>query len=107
MTTFNKLSPAEVERLYYLSEELAESIQAIQKVLRHGYESRNPDLENGPTNREHLEEELGQTMLAIALITAAQDLNENDMLIHGERKAKVLHKWMHHQPFELLDDLKD
>ncbi len=107
MTTFNKLSPAQVERLYYLSEELAESIQAIQKVLRHGYESKNPKLKNGPTNRMHLEEELGQTGLAIHLLCQAGDLNPYDMSVYAKNKGEDLHLWMHHQPQELLDDLKE
>lgn len=103
MTTFNKLDPAQVERLYYLSEELAESIQAIQKVLRHGYESYNPTVENGPTNREHLEEELGQVILAMALLIAGKDLDDMEMEEAAVEKSKNLHQWMHHQPEELLN----
>ena len=34
---FNELSPAEVERLAILAEEMGEAIQVIGKVLRHGY----------------------------------------------------------------------
>jgi hypothetical protein len=39
---FNGLTPAEAERLALLAEECGEVIQAIGKVLRHGYESRHP-----------------------------------------------------------------
>lgn len=52
---FNQLTPAEAERLALLAEECGEVIQAIGKILRHGYESRHPD--GGPTNREALERE--------------------------------------------------
>lgn len=40
---FNGLSPAEAERLAMLAEECGEVIQAVGKVLRHGYESFHPD----------------------------------------------------------------
>ena len=40
---FNRLSPAEDERLTVLAEECSEVIQAICKIQRHGYESFNPD----------------------------------------------------------------
>jgi len=45
---FNGLSPAEAERLALLAEECGEVVQAVCKVLRHGYESTNPTLCNGP-----------------------------------------------------------
>lgn len=107
MTTFNQLSPAEVERLYYLSEELAESIQAIQKVLRHGYESKNPTKPDGLTNREHLSEELGQALLAIELLCLGDDLDMYDMQLSATSKSKELGQWMHHQPEEILNMLKE
>lgn len=106
MTTFNELSPAQVERLYYLSEELAESIQAVQKILRHGYESKNPSKVNSPTNRQHLEEELGQVIIAIGLLIETDDIDEVEMILHGEKKVKELGQWMHHQPQDLLDKIK-
>lgn len=43
MTHFNKLTPAETERLAMLAEECAEVIQVIGKILRHGYENHHPD----------------------------------------------------------------
>lgn len=57
MEHFNRLTPAEAERLALLAEECGEVIQAIGKVLRHGFESTHPD--GGPTNRESLERECG------------------------------------------------
>lgn len=58
MTTkhFNDLTPAEAERLAMLAEECGEVIQAVGKILRHGYESTHPD--GGPTNREALRREI-------------------------------------------------
>jgi len=48
---FNKLLPGEHERLSTTSEELGEAVQAIGKILRHGFESF---YEDGRTNREQL-----------------------------------------------------
>jgi hypothetical protein len=43
MDHFNRLTPAEAERLALLLEELGEAQQIIGKILRHGYESYHPD----------------------------------------------------------------
>lgn len=57
---FNELTPAETERLAILAEEMGETIQVIGKILRHGYDSRNPlEGKTGWTNRANLEKELG------------------------------------------------
>ena len=40
---FNRLTPAEAERLAMLAEEAAEVIQVVGKILRHGYASYHPD----------------------------------------------------------------
>lgn len=56
MSHYNGLSPAEAERLAMLAEEAGEVVQAVTKILRHGYEATHPD--GGPTNRETLKREL-------------------------------------------------
>lgn len=63
MDHFNKLTPAEDERLAILIEECAEVIQAATKIQRHGYESTDPD--SGETNRAALERERGDLQGAI------------------------------------------
>lgn len=60
---FNKLTPAEAERLAMLAEECGEVIQVIGKILRHGYDSYHPDQAATPphlrfTNRQALAQEL-------------------------------------------------
>lgn len=52
---FNRLTPAEAERLALLAEECGEAIQAIGKILRHGYESNHPEFTE--TNRTQLPDE--------------------------------------------------
>jgi NTP pyrophosphatase (non-canonical NTP hydrolase) len=97
---FNGLTPAEAERLAVLMEEMAEASQIIGKILRHGYASRNPHDHSGGarSNREMLEQELGDVRHAMILLCDANDLSKD--AIHERAKAKVWlsAKWMHHQP---------
>ena len=54
---FNRLTPAEAERLAMLSEECGEVVQIVGKILRHGYESHHPDSPD-LSNRDLLAKEL-------------------------------------------------
>jgi NTP pyrophosphatase (non-canonical NTP hydrolase) len=96
MEHFNQLSPAEAERLALLSEELAEAIQAIAKICRHGFESRHPA--GGLTNRELLEVELGDVRCALHMMCNAGDLNNVVIYNRAEQKANTVKKYLHHQP---------
>lgn len=61
MAKFNTgLTDAERERLTMLAEEAAEIVQAVTKILRHGYESFNPDRPQDGTNRDQLRREYVQ-----------------------------------------------
>lgn len=55
---FNKLTPAEAERLAMLAEECGEVIQMVGKILRHGYHSHHPDGPAFETNRFLLSKEM-------------------------------------------------
>lgn len=93
---FNKLTPAEAERLALLLEEMGEAQQAIGKILRHGYESKHPSKPDGPTNRESLEREVGDVLHAIWLLMK-QDISEAAI---GERrsvKSATVQLYFHHQ----------
>jgi NTP pyrophosphatase (non-canonical NTP hydrolase) len=89
------LSPAELERLALLMEEMGEAHQAIGKILRHGYESRHPD--GGPTNREMLEKELGHVSTSLSLMISAQDVDVLAIARHNDEKHKNVKKYLHHQ----------
>jgi NTP pyrophosphatase (non-canonical NTP hydrolase) len=91
---FNGLTPAEAERLALLAEECGEVIQAIGKVLRHGYESRHPN--GGPTNREALEKEIGDVHHATIRMGNAGDISGNAVLRHADDKEKNVAKYLHH-----------
>ena len=93
--SFNKLTPAEAERLALLSEECAEVIMAIGKILRHGFESRHPD--GGPTNRQTLERECGDLRYAVLLMTSSGDLREEKIAESAVAKALRVVQYLHHQ----------
>ena len=96
MQHFNQLTPAEAERLALLAEELGEAQQAIGKILRHGYESRNPN-QPGPTNRESLEREMGDVYHAMVRMWAAGDMDGNAVTQRADDKAKSVVAYLHHQ----------
>ena len=88
------LSDAQTERLALLAEECAEIGQAVGKTLRHGYGSRNPTVDNGPTNREDLEREIGDLLWAIDLMAHTGDismLRARSKQGRHERKCRYLH----------------
>jgi len=93
---FNKLTPAEHERLALLMEECGEIIQAIGKIQRHGYESFHPDFPE-QTNREDLEKEVGHFELALQKLLDARDLNGEDVWAYKFAKSKQIGRYLHHQ----------
>jgi len=93
--SFNKLSPAEAERIALLMEECGEVVQACGKILRHGYFSCHP--EGIVTNRSTLERELGDVWVAIYLMIENGDLNRSDIDQYSKVKARNIHKYLHHQ----------
>ncbi len=92
---FNNLSPAESERLFLLAEELGETIQAIGKILRHGYESYHPD--GGLSNRRQLEKEIGDVIFAIDMLINGDDVNSNIIELQAMIKKNSVEKYLHHQ----------
>jgi hypothetical protein len=92
---FNDLTPAELERLAYLAEEMCEAGQMIGKILRHGYDSRDPTKASSPNNRVLLERELGDVLRAIRMMTDADDLTRHELDRMAARPTPT--KYMHHQ----------
>lgn len=91
---FNRLTPAEAERLAYLIEELAEAQQAACKILRHGYASHNPDAVSKHDNREDLRRELLDVTGAISRMVEARDISD-DVFLHASPTKGA--RYMHHQ----------
>lgn len=95
MENFNKLTPAEHERLTVLLEEMAEAIHAVGKVLRHGYENSNPN--TGVVNRGNLESELGDVRYAMIMLCEAGDLNKERIHYFARMKRERIGRYLHHQ----------
>lgn len=96
---FNKLTPAEAERLSLLLEECGEVVQIIGKIQRHGYESHNPKAKGedaGEKNRERLERECGDVRHAMIRLCAAGDLDKDKIHAHADAKRLSIGKWLHH-----------
>lgn len=98
---FNGLTPAEQERIALLAEELAETIQIVGKILRHGYISYHPD-NPAMSNRSLLAQELGHVDRAMLLLEITGDVSTNTIARSSDAKAGDLRKWMHHQPEDLF-----
>lgn len=94
---FNELTPGEHERLSFLLEELGEAQQAIGKILRHGYDSYNPDDPGAGSNRSQLENELGHVHCAVTALCEAKDLTKRHIRESAEQKKVSAWYWMHHQ----------
>ena len=96
---FNKLTPAEDERLALLIEECAEVIQAAAKIQRHGYGSVNPMVISDvkETNRAFLEKEIGHVQHALFRLVKAGDVKADNIVREEVRKLKNIEQWLHHQ----------
>ena len=91
-----ELTPAELERLAILMEECAEVQHIIGKIIRHGYHSFNPTIENPPINRELLEKELGDLQFAINFCSSNKDINLLNVQNYSEKKKKSIQDWLHY-----------
>lgn len=89
---------AEQERLVLLAEELAEATQAVAKILRHGWESSNPSLPQGKrrTNRQELEQELGDVLAAIRVMQQAGDITPPAVKSACASKLVRAQAYLHH-----------
>lgn len=96
MSYYNKLSQAQEERLAMLAEEAAEIVQAVTKILRHGYESHHPDTPD-LTNRRHLAYEVGNFSRVANLCFDAGDWELVDERRGYEAKDKNMKRFTHHQ----------
>lgn len=97
MEHFNKLTPAEAERLAILAEECSEVIKTIMKIKRHGYNSFDPSGKEHGTNRDQLERELGDVLAACDRMVDATDIDNARVNHYWEQKTKRENLYLHHQ----------
>lgn len=95
MNNFNQLTPAETERLAILAEECGEVIQAVGKILRHGYEGTHPH--GGPNNRQLLELECGDVLQILQLMYQNCDLEKENILKRSISRRESIKVYTHHQ----------
>ena len=79
----------EKEILCIAQEEAAEVIRAISKVFRFGMDNEW----NGQTNKDHLEEELGDLMAMVYILEMAGIVSEENVMKAAEAKMEKLAKW--------------
>lgn len=91
----NDLSPEELERLAILIEECSEVQQIACKILRHGYNSYNPNDRLKITNTKLLETELGHLLFAIEWLQNAKDVDATKIRYSAIDKAKNIQRYLH------------
>ncbi len=97
--SFNKLIPAQAERLTLLIEEASEIAHIGCKILRHGYQyghSKNPF----KTNRQILEEKILDFTAVLSLLYATEELKPLVPETIPEQLEEIIYnkaKWFHHQ----------
>ena len=79
------------EVMNILSEECAEVIQAVSKINRFGMDNYKPG--KPKTNREHLEEELGDLMAMIDILQEMDVVSYTNIEKAAEAKHEKLKKW--------------
>jgi hypothetical protein len=97
MCHINMLNESQIERLAILSEEMGEAQQIIGKILRHGFNSYNPNLLTHTTNRVLLHRELGHVLYAIDMLTDARDVDRTAIRAQTAQKANRIKPYLHYQ----------
>ena len=80
-----------IEVMNILQEECAEVIQAVSKISRFGIDNLKPG--KPKTNREHLEEELGDMMAMIDIMLELRVISLDNLEIAKKAKIEKLKKW--------------
>jgi len=81
----------EHEVMNILSEECAEVIQAISKCHRFGIDNIKPG--KPKTNREHLEEELGDLLAMVDIMLEKNLIKQDSLNIAKTNKIQKLKQW--------------
>jgi NTP pyrophosphatase (non-canonical NTP hydrolase) len=86
------------EVMSILQEECAEVIQAVSKINRFGVDNYKPG--KPKTNREHLEEELGDLLAMICILEKMGVVDQRGLEIATKAKIEKLKKWSNIQNLE-------
>lgn len=85
------MNAKEKEVMDILQEECAEVIQAVSKISRFGIDNLKPG--KPKTNREHLEEELGDMLAMIDIMLELSVISLDNLEIAKKAKVEKLKKW--------------
>ena len=85
------MDPKQKEALDILQEECAEVIQAVSKISRFGLDNLKPG--KPKTNREHLEEELGDLIAMIDILTRNGVVDSANIEMAATAKIEKLKQW--------------
>jgi NTP pyrophosphatase (non-canonical NTP hydrolase) len=85
------MDPKQKEALDILQEECAEVIQAVSKISRFGLDNLKPG--KPKTNREHLEEELGDLIAMIDILTRNGIVDSANIEMAAAAKVEKLKQW--------------
>ena len=96
MKYYNGLTPREAEFLAILAEECGEVIQAVDKILRHGYDTTYPSGAIS-TNRDDLEREVADIQAIVVLMGEECDLDTNVINRYKREKLAKICKYLHHK----------
>lgn len=83
------MNDSQREILLIAQEECAEVTQAISKIFRFGLQSEH----NGRTNKEHLEEEMGDLLCMLQLIEEYDMADWTRVSVCASRKRAKLKQW--------------
>ena len=99
------LTPQALELYAWLAEELAETIQAVGKTLRHGPDSRWPIGSTNPTNQQDVERELGHVQHVLGRMVDTGLISREAVMRAAEAKAVSSLPYLHHQPKIQVQDV--
>jgi NTP pyrophosphatase (non-canonical NTP hydrolase) len=85
------MNSKEKEVMDILQEECAEVIQAVSKVSRFGIDNYKPG--KPLTNREHLEEELGDLLAMVDIMKEMDIISWSNLEVAKLAKIEKLKKW--------------
>jgi NTP pyrophosphatase (non-canonical NTP hydrolase) len=74
-----------------LQEECAEVIQAVSKISRFGIDNFKPG--KPKTNREHLEEELGDVLAMVDILLENNVVSQDSLEVAKQAKKEKLKMW--------------
>lgn len=86
------------EVMSILQEECAEVVQAVSKINRFGIDNYKPG--KPKTNREHLEEELGDLLAMICILEKMGVIHQSSLELATKAKIDKLKKWSNIQNLE-------